>query len=121
MKVLFKETKEYGKFIFKSGTIYDLKEEPKGFIQRWIKRGCEVKEDAEKFLPDPRFEIKKEINESVETESEKVIEPEKEEITESVETEEEDKVEEEIVEKKEKPIIKVTKKANKSRSKKAGN
>lgn len=57
MKVLFRETKKYNEFLFVEGNVYDFKEEPKGFIERWIKRGCEIVEDAKEFLPDPRFPV----------------------------------------------------------------
>lgn len=73
MKVLFRETKKYNEFLFVEGNVYDFKEEPKGFIERWIKRGCEIVEDAKEFLPDPRFpvEVKEEKVEVVVVEEEK--------------------------------------------------
>jgi len=110
MKVLFRETKRYNEYLFVEGKVYDFKEEPEGFIERWIKRGCEVVEDAKEFLPDPRFPVEV-VEEKVEI---KVEEP----------VVEEEVVVEEVIEevKDEEPVIdeevKVEKK--KKRNKKTG-
>ena len=79
--VLFLENKEYGKYEFEKGKAYELVDEPKDFINRWVKRGCEVLEEAKDVLPDPRFPVeeKKEEDEFLVELIEEVIEADKEE------------------------------------------
>lgn len=80
MLVYFPVTKEYNEFVFKSETVYDLKDEPKDFVKRWLKRGCKLAEgDIGNVEPDPRFLVEKKVEEKpeVQPEVEPEVEPEK--------------------------------------------
>lgn len=49
--IVFPETKKYGDRVFEAGEHeFDLDQEPLGFLQRWERRGCYKKEDAQKTI-----------------------------------------------------------------------
>jgi hypothetical protein len=48
---------EYNELVFEAGKVYRLKKTKDDFVGRWIRRGCEVVEDSEKAIDDPRFPI----------------------------------------------------------------
>ena len=70
-KVFFPKTLEYNGRIFESGKVHDLEEEVPGFIERWIKRGCELVSDDSKVAK--KDKPKKEVSPKVVKEVKPVI------------------------------------------------
>jgi len=62
MKVKFIRTYDYNGAIYAANEVYEIKDEPKGFVNRWIKRGCELVNDVKvKAKADPRLPKTKEV------------------------------------------------------------
>lgn len=58
--VYFPENKSYNGANYAKGETYLLSDEPKGFIDRWLSRGCKINEDCKNPKKDPRLEVKEE-------------------------------------------------------------
>jgi hypothetical protein len=53
--VKFHTQGEYREVTYLQGETYAVVNDPPGFVDRWVKRGCEVVSCPESYLADPRF------------------------------------------------------------------